>query len=158
VALDAGLMARAASRVVGRHDFASLAGAGDGVPWSARRDQPRGTVRTVLACSVAEVPAWWAERGQAGGKLIELRIAADGFLPRMVRNLVGAVVDVGRQRRPVDWVDQLLTASDRRAAPAPLPPTVSPFGGWVRRPAGAGPKPTDRARRAGPGEHPPVAA
>ena len=31
--------------------------------------------------------------------MLEVRVAADGFLPHMVRNIVGALLDVGQGRR-----------------------------------------------------------
>lgn len=118
--LDAGSMEQAAKRLVGRHDFASFAGDGEGVPWSERRRQPRGTVRTVLDCGVVVLLPWWGA-GAGEGELIELRIAADGFLPQMVRNVAGALVEVGRGRRPPSWIDALLADRDRRAGGPPAP-------------------------------------
>lgn len=119
-ALDPERMARAAGEVVGTHDFASFAGGGDGVPWSERRTRPRGTVRTVLLCRCREISAWWGTGGW--GTLIEVRVVADGFLPRMVRNLVGALVEVGRGAQPAGWIGGILGARDRRLGVATAPP------------------------------------
>lgn len=110
-------------RVIGTHDFASFAGGGEGVPWSERRTAPRGTVRTVLAAGVTRIPPWWGP-GPFDGDLIEIAIRADGFLPRMVRNIVGAALEVGERRREPEWIDELLTAADRRLGPK----TASPEG------------------------------
>lgn len=118
--LDPDGMARAAAAVVGRHDFASFAGGGDGVPWSGRRLLPRGTVRTVHLCRCSEIAAWWGASGL--GRLLEIRVVADGFLPRMVRNLVGAFVEVGRGARTGGWLGSVLAARDRRAGLATAPP------------------------------------
>lgn len=128
-ALDPRRMNDAASRVPGRRDFASIAGGGEGVPWSSRRRQPRGTVRTVVACALTEGAAWWCAGQPGDGRLWELRVVADGFLPHMVRNLVSVLVDVGRCRRQPDWVDELLSATDRRLAPAMAPPQGLVFWG-----------------------------
>lgn len=118
--LDAAAMEQAAQQLVGRHDFASFAGDGEGVPWSERRRQPRGTVRTILDCAVVELAPWWGvEAGD--GELIELRIAADGFLPQMVRNVASALVEVGRGRRPPSWIESLVEDRDRRAGGPPAP-------------------------------------
>lgn len=119
-ALDPERMARAATEVVGRHDFASFAGGGDGVPWAERRASPRGTVRTVQLCGCSEIAAWWGASGL--GRLVEIRVVADGFLPRMVRNLVGAFVEVGRGARTGGWLGSVLAARDRRAGVATAPP------------------------------------
>ena len=119
--LDSGVMADAAARLVGTHDFASFVGGGEGVPWSGRQDAPKGTVRTVLSCSVHDVEAWWPAT-QAGGHGIEVRVVADGFLPRMVRGFVGAMGAIGRGANEPAWIDELLTRADRRSGPPTAPP------------------------------------
>lgn len=119
-ALELAPMATAAADVMGRHDFAGFAGGGDGVPWSERRNRPRGSVRTLLLCHCGEIPVWWGTTGR--GRLLEIRVVADGFLPRMVRNLVGAFVEVGRGDRPAGWLRTLLGAQDRRVGGATAPP------------------------------------
>lgn len=116
--LDVEEMDRAAGRLVGEHDFAALAGGGEGVPWSDRQMRPRGTVRRVMICRCRAIEPWW---GPAAGPLIEVRIAADGFLPRMVRNAVGALVEIGRGARPAAWIDELLATRDRRAGGTTAP-------------------------------------
>jgi tRNA pseudouridine38-40 synthase len=119
--LAAGAMDGAARRLVGTRDVASLAGGGEGVPWSVRQEHPRGTVRTILVCGCAEVRPWWGPVPPIAGRLIEVRLAADGFLPRMVRNTVAALVEVGAGRRPAEWIDELLAAGDRRAGVGTAP-------------------------------------
>ena len=116
--LDVTLMAQAGCRLVGEHDFAALAGSGQGVPGSARGQRPRGTVRRVITCHCRTTEPWW---GPDDGALIEIRVAADGFLPQMVRNVAGALVEVGRGARPVAWMDELLAARDRRRGPTTAP-------------------------------------
>src|SRR2546430_16204241 len=49
-------------------------------------------------------------------------IEADRFLHRMVRFLVGAMVDVALDRRPASDLPRLLSATDNRAASPPAPP------------------------------------
>jgi len=116
--LDPAAMDEAAGRLIGERDFASLAGAGDGVPWSERRDQGRGTVRRVLLCRCRELVPWW---GTAEGTLVEIRVVADAFLPHMVRNLTSLLVEASRGERGADWIDRVLDRRDRRAAPATAP-------------------------------------
>lgn len=119
--LDVEAMNLGAGRLVGTHDLATFTGGGAGVPWSTRAVAPRGTVRTVLDCSARAfdgLSAW--TRGSGTG--VEIRIVADGFLPQLVRNLVGALVHVGSSRREPPWITELLAATDRRCAPAPAPP------------------------------------
>jgi tRNA pseudouridine38-40 synthase len=117
---DVSAMRAGAAALIGMHDLASFAGAGKGVPWSDRAAEPRGTVRTVFQCTVEPTPQWWRPNIGAG-ELIELRIVADGFLPKMVRNIAGALMDIGRNARPVTWIDELLAGRDRRMAGATAP-------------------------------------
>jgi len=118
--LDLNAMNAAAIQLMGTHDVASFAGGGEGVPGAERQTKARGTVRSIVLCRVVTVPPWWgASRGQ--GTLLELRIAADGFLPRMVRTITGTLIEIGRGARPVNWIDELLSAKDRRLGPKTAP-------------------------------------
>ncbi len=45
--------------------------------------------------------------------LIALFFSADSFLHHMVRNIVGSLVEVGRGRRPPEWIRDLLLGRDR---------------------------------------------
>src|SRR6266699_3690260 len=64
--------------------------------------------------------AEWAPRTDGAG--VTFTIEADRFLQRMVRFLVGAMVDVALGRRPLDALSRLLTATDNQAASPPAPP------------------------------------
>lgn len=119
--LNPDVMSDAANRLVGTHDFASFVGGGEGVPWSIRQEAKKGTVRTVLSCSVHDVEAWWPAT-QVAGLGIEIRVAADGFLPRMVRGFVGALGVIGRGANEPEWIDELLERADRRLGPPTAPP------------------------------------
>lgn len=119
--LDVQAMDAGARQFLGTHDVASFAGGGEGVPWSERHDRPRGTVRTILHCSVRRVLPWWGMAAETG-EAIEIRVVADGFLPRMVRTMAGALVELGSGDRPADWISQLLRERDRRMGPATAPP------------------------------------
>lgn len=73
--LDAVAMARAAARLVGRHDFARF---------TEKPAEQESTLVVVARCDVAEA-----------GALILVRITASHYLWKMVRRLVGALVEVG---------------------------------------------------------------
>jgi len=119
--LDLLAMQDASARFCGTHDVASFASGGEGVPGSERSQRPRGTVRTITHCSVAIVqPDWGITPGT--GTAIEIRVVADGFLPRMVRSMVGALVEIGTHRHDPVWIDELLAARDRRVGPGTAPP------------------------------------
>jgi tRNA pseudouridine38-40 synthase len=56
-----------------------------------------------------------------GGRIV-IEVAADGFLYNMVRNIVGALVEVGRGEQPPEWIGNVLTAKDRKARYPTAPP------------------------------------
>lgn len=108
-------MQAAASVLIGEQDLAAFAGDGEGVPWSERQRARRGTVRTVTRCAVSELSPWWTGLRDTG-TLVEIRVVADGFLPKMVRNIVGALIEVGSGRKPATWFGAVLAGRDRRLA------------------------------------------
>jgi tRNA pseudouridine38-40 synthase len=110
--LDIAAMQSASARFAGTRDCAALAGGGQGVPWSETRDKPRGTIRTILGVVVEPADRWWSPVPDVPG--IAIWVAADGFLPRMVRNIVAMLVEVGRGTREPGWIDQVLDGGDRR--------------------------------------------
>ena len=104
--LDEALLQRAAALLVGEHDFRGLAATGAGSV------KPHYRSRVALA--------QWAPRTEGAG--VTFTIEADRFLHRMVRFLVGAMVDVALDRRPLEDLSRLLVAPDNQAASPPAPP------------------------------------
>lgn len=102
--LDRAALATTAAAVVGEHDFRGLSAATPS--------------RAHYRCRVTR--AEWTERPEGAG--VAFAIEADRFLHRMVRFLVGTMVDVALGRRPAADLTRLLTSSDNRAASAPAPP------------------------------------
>lgn len=102
--LDRELMGAATGCIVGDHDFSTFAKSG----------QPERGVR----CNVSS--AFWRE-AQRDDRVLEFEITADRFLHRMVRYLVGTLVEIGRGFRPVDDMARLLAGDPglRAAPPAP---------------------------------------
>ncbi len=92
--LDAQAMHQAGQSLVGEHDFTSFRAAGC---------QSRSRHRHVHRLRVY---------GVAG--LVVLDIQANAFLLHMVRNIAGALLQVGDGRRPPSWVAECLGAKDRR--------------------------------------------
>jgi tRNA pseudouridine38-40 synthase len=110
---DISLLDQAAKTIVGEHDFRSFTGKGFGSGKSTRN-----TRRTVF-------DAGWRRMDdglEPQGDQIEFRIAADSFLPHMVRNLVGAQVVIGRGDAPPGLMRELIGRRDRTSAPEPAPP------------------------------------
>jgi tRNA pseudouridine38-40 synthase len=110
LALDA--MAAAAQSLIGTHAFAAFAGLGKGAPERAGE-----TVRTV------RVAAWTAATCQwpLAGTSLTFTVEANGFLPHMVRNMVGSLGVIGAGAAPVTWIAELLAGRDRRLAGAAAP-------------------------------------
>src|SRR5829696_5176764 len=120
--IDVAAVRTGAGRLVGTHDFASFAGGGEGVPWSLRATKPQGTSRTILRCDCREIRARIGPGSDESARVLEVRVAADGFLPHMVRNIVGALLDIGQARRAPEWIDEILAERDRRFGPVMAPP------------------------------------
>lgn len=95
--LDTDAMSDALSHLVGEHDFTSFCAAG-----SSTKSKTRNLMRAGL------------ELIDSGH--IELRFEADGFLRKMVRNIVGTVVEVGLGKRPPGEIAEILAVKDRRLA------------------------------------------
>ena len=95
-------MQSAATSLIGRRDFASFMAEGSDI---------KDTVRTVDLCRV-----------ERNGSLISVTVGADGFLYRMVRNIVGTLVDVAFGRIAPGDVDGILNAKNRASAGQTAPP------------------------------------
>jgi tRNA pseudouridine38-40 synthase len=120
--LDAKAVEAGARQLVGTHDFASFAGGGEGVPWSRRAATPRGTTRTILRCECQEIRLRVGPGSDERATVLEIRVVADGFLPHMVRNVVGVLRQVGQGQRAPESISELLAGKDRRLGPAAAPP------------------------------------
>jgi len=96
--LDAEAMACAARLVLGEHDFSAF---------RAVECQAKSPVKTLRRADVMR-----------HGELLVFDFEASAFLHHMVRNLVGALVYVGKGAHPPEWLGELLEGRDRaRAAP-----------------------------------------
>lgn len=107
--LDLERLKEGAAKLVGTHDFSALANEND------KGAAGRGAVRTLSMCQIVE---------QEGGLRIEL--ASNGFLYKMVRNIVGTLVNGAyvNSNRPwyIDNLDTILASKDRRKAGRAAPP------------------------------------
>jgi tRNA pseudouridine38-40 synthase len=121
--LDAGAMAAAAARLPGLHDFARFC------------ERPGEQASTLVKVEEARV-------GTAGD-LILIRLVASHFLWKMVRRLVGTMVEVGAGRLAVGDFAGLLAGDETvepagSAAPAARPRAVKPIApaAWTAPPSG----------------------
>ena len=101
--LDAGAMRAASARLVGRHDFSSFC------------ESPSEQRSTLVEVARAEVAA--------EGGLILFRIGASHFLWKMVRRVVGALVEVGRGRLAPERFGALLERYSNEPAAWTAPPS-----------------------------------
>jgi tRNA pseudouridine38-40 synthase len=96
--LDEGAMREALSLIRGKRDFSTFCAS------AGRGRTPVCTVRSVRLLS---------RRRRLG-----ILLSADSFLHHMVRNVVGSLVEVGRNKQPPQWIRELLEGRDRtRAGP-----------------------------------------
>jgi tRNA pseudouridine38-40 synthase len=103
--LDVAMMQRAARSLVGEHDFATF-----GRP-PQNRKRSGITVRRVLMAEWSGEPPWLA-----------FDIEANAFLYRMVRSIVGTLLQVGRGRMSLEGFAAALAACDRSLAGPTAPP------------------------------------
>ena len=100
--LDLGLMQAASEGMAGKHDFASF-----GMP-----GKPGGsTIREIFDFRI---------RTKKDAVCVTIR--ADGFLRGMVRAIIGTLVEIGRGKREVAEMAEILKACDRCAAGVSAPP------------------------------------
>lgn len=104
--LDVAAMSRAAGALLGKHDFRSFEAAGS---------ERATSVRTISDLIVERRVCEESDR-------LVIEVEADGFLYNMVRNIVGSLVEIGRAKRPADWLIDVLKARDRRVAGMTAPP------------------------------------
>ncbi|NTV14705.1 MAG: tRNA pseudouridine(38-40) synthase TruA [Desulfobulbaceae bacterium] len=96
--------------LLGTHDFSAFEGVGSRDP---AYQGGRGAVRTISRAELL------LGQGEASDLTIEL--AGDGFLRHMVRNIVGTLLEVGRERMRVEDFAAVLAGRDRMAAGATAP-------------------------------------
>ncbi|NOT16314.1 MAG: tRNA pseudouridine(38-40) synthase TruA [Methylotenera sp.] len=102
--LDEALMAKAASYLVGEHDFSAF---------RASSCQAKSPVREIQIAHVRQVGCYFI-----------FNFSANAFLHHQVRNMIGALVYVGKGANPPEYIQDLLQQKDRTLSP----PTFSPNG------------------------------
>ena len=136
--LDVDRMVAAARLLEGRHDFAAFQAAGASTRTTERVITSSRVVTTKLSTTeetedTGEGIEWSPASGlhaRNGGELedplVVYEIIGTGFLRHMVRNIVGTLVEIGRGRRPVEWIGQVLASRDRKGA-GPTAPSKGLF-------------------------------
>ena len=96
--LDVDVMREAASLLLGEHDFSAF---------RAAECQAKSPVKHCYRADVAR-----------DGDIVTFDFRASAFLHHMVRNIVGALVYIGKGRHPPGWMGEVLAGRDRkRGAP-----------------------------------------
>lgn len=96
ISMDRSLFEAALAKTVGYHNFQGFCGRGATVLTFDR---------TLYLAKVCVENNWW-----------QVHFVGDGFLRKMVRNLVGTAIDVALGRRPLDCVDEALETGLRTKA------------------------------------------
>lgn len=102
-------MRAAAHLLLGQHDFSAF---------RSSECQAASPIRTLERLEIFKQ-----------GDFFLFTFRANAFLHHMVRNLMGALVEVGRGKYPAEWVSDLLVQGDRRKSAA----TFSPAGLYLAR-------------------------
>ena len=102
--LDTAALRAAATLLLGEHDFRAFAAKGE----------PKPHYRCRLSRAEWEI--------RAEGRGVSFHVEADRFLHHMVRMLVGTMVDVGLDRRPLADIEALLERGDNSDTSPPAPP------------------------------------
>ncbi|MBI4041796.1 MAG: tRNA pseudouridine(38-40) synthase TruA [Deltaproteobacteria bacterium] len=100
--LDVSKMNEAATLIVGKHDFKAFQNQGTPVPT---------TVKTIFQSQFKKKSPF-----------LIYQVEGNGFLRQMVRNLVGAFVEIGRGRLTLPQFEIILASKDRKLAPKSAPP------------------------------------
>ena len=95
--LDVEAMQAASLHVLGERDFSAF---------RAAACQAKTPVRRLTLLKIKQCDEW-----------VVFDFRGNGFLHHMIRNIVGALVWVGRGRRPPEWIIELLAGADRRVSP-----------------------------------------
>ena len=100
--LDTGIMAEAASLLVGIHDFVRFCGPTD--------VKGASTIRQIYEIEV-----------QRDGESVIIDVVGSAFLPHQVRRMAGALVDVGRGKISTDELKQMIEGKQTKAIAHSLP-------------------------------------
>ncbi len=103
--LDLDALKAAARTLIGTHDFAAFANA------AHKGTAAHDSIRTLRRLDVIE---------EKNG--LRLEFEGTGFLYKMVRNLTGTLLEVGKGQRPPDSLPALIATRDRKQAGPTAPP------------------------------------
>ena len=100
--LDIELMQEACKKYIGEHDFTSFC---------AANTEVENKVRTIYEAKIYNVY----------DKIYAFEVTGNGFLYNMVRIMVGTLIDIGRGKKNVEYIDSLYKEKDRTLASKTVP-------------------------------------
>lgn len=123
--LQSDRIAEALPDLLGRHDFRCF---------ETQYPNKATSVRTIMEANIRRIPVWdlwqghheWQGRDArhheaVGCPLICFEVMADGFLYNMVRAIVGTFLQIGRGRKPVSHLKEVIQSLDRGEAGTNVP-------------------------------------
>jgi len=102
VNLDCSKISEASKLLIGSHDFSAF---------RSSECQAKSAVRNILKLQVLVQPP-----------VIRIEIEANAFLQHMVRNIVGCFYEIGRGKKPVSWLSEVIASRERRQCARTFPP------------------------------------
>jgi tRNA pseudouridine38-40 synthase len=111
--LDLDRMQRAASALIGEHDFAAFKGRGTDVLTTRRRVLSAEIVEMNIHTDQPLALSPLEPGTELDGRLLRFEISGSGFLRHMVRTIVGTLVDIGRGNMEVDDMRAIIESKDR---------------------------------------------
>nr|WP_236674588.1 tRNA pseudouridine(38-40) synthase TruA [Enterococcus sp. BWR-S5] len=99
--LDLNLMNEACEKLLGKHDF---------IGFSALKKTKKSTTRTIEKLSIEQE-----------GSLLHVTFVGDGFLHKMVRIIMGTLLEIGTGVLPVSIIDEVLENKVRATAGETVP-------------------------------------
>jgi tRNA pseudouridine38-40 synthase len=110
--LDIEAMCAAARRLEGRHDFAAFQGTGADVATTEREIFKSAILKSAILKSANLQSAI----SNLQSEMVVYEVTGNGFLRHMVRTIAGTLVEIGRGRQPVAWIDDVIASRDRTRA------------------------------------------
>jgi tRNA pseudouridine38-40 synthase len=104
---DISAMNQAAKLFLGEHDWTAF---------SSAQSDGQSRVRTITEISVES-----ASTERLGGRFVEFKVSANGFLRYMVRSIVGTLLEVGRDEKDSGTIRKAIETGDRNLAGATAP-------------------------------------
>lgn len=98
------LMKEEAKALIGKHDFKAFQSS------DIHGDKDKSTVRTITKLDIKKK-----------NDVISIEISSNGFLYKMVRNIVGTLLSIASGQMPKGSTKKILKSKDRTTAPQPAP-------------------------------------